>query len=151
MPVSVRFCSFVPCCLVAVLFAGCTPRLSLLYVDYEIEGDPATLTERVEAGFAEAGWDIVPTDAPNAIRTEARTFNRRVLYKTIAYLEAVPIGESYVRVFVHPFRHPFVGARNKLPYMPTPLRRSVVPDLTEAFESRELFLRGAPRPELPVQ
>ncbi|MEZ4703091.1 MAG: hypothetical protein R2834_22375 [Rhodothermales bacterium] len=137
--------------LFAVLAAGCSPRVSFLYVDYEIDGDPATMPARVAEGFEAAGWQVTGSEIENAIRTESRTFNRRILYKTIAYMEAVPIGDDYVRVYIHPFRHPFIGARNKLPYMPAPLRRSVFPDLTEALEAREIYLRGAPRPELPVQ
>ncbi|MDZ4698602.1 MAG: hypothetical protein SH809_02750 [Rhodothermales bacterium] len=128
--------------------AGCSPRVSLLYVDYEVEGDPATTADRVAEGFQEAGWELAPPEVPNAVRTTSRTFDRRILYKTIAYLEAVPIGDEYVRVFIHPFRHPFVGARNKLPYMPNTLRRAVFRPLGEALETREIFQRGAARPEL---
>ncbi len=134
---------------IAVLWLnGCSPRVSLLYVDYEVGGDPATATARVTEGFQEAGWLLTDPETPNSVRTDTRTFDRRILYKTIAYLEAVPIGDEYVRVFIHPFRHPFVGARNKLPYMPNTLRRAVFRPLGEALEAREIYQRGAPRPEL---
>jgi hypothetical protein len=133
----------------AVLWlVGCSPRVSLLYVDYEVEGDPATASLRVAEGFQEAGWNLAPPETPNSVKTDPRTFDRRILYKTIAYLEAVPIGDEYVRIFIHPFRHPFVGARNKLPYMPNTLRRAIFRPLGEALETREIFQRGAPRPEL---
>ncbi len=145
-------CFAPPLHLVAVLsvfwITGCSPRVSLLYVDYEVEGDSATVVDRVAEGLQAAGWDLATPEASNSLRTDTRTFDRRILYKTIAYLEAVRIGDEYVRVFIHPFRHPFIGARNKLPYMPNTLRRAVFPALGEALEPLEIYQRGVPRPEL---
>lgn len=135
--------------LAALLAAGCTPNLSLLYVDYEIDGDVSTVESRVAEAFEEAGWDVVEAEAPNAVQTDTRTFNRRILYKTIAYMEAIPIGDEFLRVFIHPFRHPFIGGRNKIPYLSNQLKRKVYPGLTEALEKRDLYLHGAPRPSQP--
>ena len=135
--------------LAVLLLAGCTPNLSLLYVDYEIGGDASTVEARVAEAFEEAGWEVVEAEAPDAVQTGTRTFQRRILYKTIAYMEAIPIGDDFLRVFIHPFRHPFIGGRNKIPYLSSPLKRQIYPGLTEALEKREVYIHGAPRPDQP--
>jgi hypothetical protein len=138
-------------CLAALLAGGCSPRVSLLYVDYEVEGDPASVEARVAASLEHAGWTLEAAEVPHTVRTGSRTFQRRLLYRTVAYLEAVPIGATYMRIFIHPFRHAFIGSRNKIPYLSNSLRRSVFAPITEELERQEIYLRGAPRPDLSLE
>ena len=122
--------------------AGCTPSLSPLFRDYEIDERDDTVVERIERALEEAGWELTEASAPNAIRTDFKTLNRRLIYKTIVALEVVPIEDRYVRVFIHPYRDNLIGGRAKIPYLPSNIRRRVVPPLAEALEREGLFTPG---------
>ncbi len=123
------------------MLTACSPSLSPLYRDYRVNkaGAPETRAG-LEAALQEAGWTLAPADAPNVIATETRTFNNWGIYKVQASLEVAPIGDQYVRVFVHPYRKFFTGGRSKIPFMKGSLRRAILPDLNRSLEAHGLVM-----------
>ncbi len=130
-----------------LLVSGCSPSVSPLYRDFEVrpvtETEPASL-DAIEAALEEAGWEPADTNPPGGIATEMRTLRHWGLYRVVVMLEAVPVGERYVRLFIHPYRKYITGGRGKIPYLNTSLRRSILPDIREAFERRGLIAVGTP-------
>lgn len=128
--------------LLAGSLAACSPSLSPLYRDYEIarEAAPPDLRRTLEEALRDAGWELTPSSAPNVIATDVRTFNNWGLYKVQASLEVAPIGEGYVRVFVHPYRKFFTGGKSKIPFMKGSLRRAILPDLNRALAAHGLTM-----------
>ena len=124
------------------LLQGCSPNLGPLYRDYEVEATDDDIYDRILAALEVAGWDTTASSAPNAIKTKNRTLNHRLIYKTVAALEIIPIGDEYVRVLIHPYRHNFLRMKSKLPYLPTNMERKIVPDLTEALEAQGVYVPG---------
>jgi len=145
----------------AVLIVGCAPSLSPLYRDYDVE--PAAMNaspeederpaeeasgdiyDRIRAALAEAGWTQTPSAAPNVISTEPRELSDWGIYRVVVSLDVVPAGERHVRVLFHPARVYFTGGRSKIPYLGSGLRRALLPDLNEAFETQGLYPIGTPR------
>ena len=134
---------------VLVLLTGCSPRLSPLYRDYEVQAatkadteevidDHAAAMERIRAGLRQAGWDIGEPVTPNVVAAEARKFREWGLYAIEVELEVAPVGGNYVRLFVHPYRIYFTGAKRKIPYLRGSLARSVLKDLHAAFKEQGL-------------
>lgn len=126
---------------------ACAPSLSPLYRDYEVEPDtsPATTAavgERIEAALTEAGWHLKPAAAPNAFATEERKLNSWGIYSVVASVEVVPLGTEFVRLYIHPYRKYITGGRGKIPYLNKSLQRSVLKDLTKAFEQQGLQAIG---------
>lgn len=149
---------FIPGLLAAfLLVAGCAPSVSPLYRDYEIEptafassspGDSADHTEvhaRLRGALSDAGWIITEPASPHVLSTEAREFGSWGLYQVLVSLDAIPMGDGFVRVHFHPVRRYFTGARSKIPYLGRGLRSAVLPDLIEAFEAHGLRPLGIPR------
>jgi hypothetical protein len=123
--------------------SACAPSLSPLYRDYEIQNESATVTdqpveERIEAALADAGWQLKEAAAPNAFATVERKLNSWGIYSVVASVEVVPMGANYVRLYIHPYRTYITGGRGKIPYLNGGLRRSVLKDLTKAFEAQGL-------------
>ncbi len=137
--------SVVLVCLCGLLWIaqGCSPNLGPLYRDYEVQAVDEDVYPKILAALEEAGWDTTAASAPNSVKTKNRTLNRWVIYHTVASLEVIPIGETYVRVLIHPYRHNFLRMRSKLPYIPSNIERKIVPDLTEALEAQGLYAPGA--------
>lgn len=123
---------------VAVLGAGCSPSLSPLYRDYVVDPVDTPVEARIDAALRAAGWMPQPGEAPNVIATQERTLNHWGLYRIVASLEVVPIGDDYVRLFVHPYRHYVTGARSKIPFLKRGLRGRVLKDLNKAFTEHGL-------------
>ena len=128
--------------------AGCSPSLSPLFRDYEVNEAEEVIGTRVERALTKAGWELTEASAPNAIRTIDRTLNRRLIYKTVVALEVVPIEDRFVRVFIHPYRDNLIGGKSKIPYLPSNIRRRVVPDITEALAREGLYAVGKVPEEL---
>ena len=129
----------------AVASVGCSPRLSPLYRDYTVEArqtDDAEIRERIETALRKAGWTVREGITPNVVATELRTFRQWGLYKVEAELEVAPVGKEFVRVFIHPYRHYFTGARRKIPYLKRGLAKSVLTDLNDAFAEEGLSFIG---------
>ena len=126
--------------LVVLLTAtGCAPRISLLYRDYKVDPEiEESLYPRIEAALETAGWEVTEGTVDNVVATEQQTMSRRVLYKTVASLEVIPIEDRFVRVLIHPYRIPLIGSRFKLPYLSGQLERKILPDLKEALEAEGL-------------
>ena len=145
-PMSSRFL-FLP--LIALLIlAGCSPSLAPLYKDYEIHDTDEDIQERIANALTEAGWELSEDSiSPKIILTEERTINRRLVYKTIAKLEVVPIEDSHVRVLIHPYRDNLIGLKSKLPYLPGNIQRQIVPPITELFKEAGLYTIGAAPPD----
>ncbi len=144
--------------LVFVLFSalcitqGCSPNLGPLYRDYEVEPVDADIYDRILAALEVAGWDTTASSAPNVIKTKDRTLNQWLLYQTRASLEIIPIGDEYVRVLIHPWRHNFLRMKSKLPYLPSNIERKIVPELTDALEAQGLHVPGTmPEEESSVE
>jgi len=123
--------------------------LSPLYRDYEVDAaavaadteiadDQAAVMDRIKQGLREAGWTISESVTPNVVAAESRKFREWGLYSIEVELEVAPVGGNYVRLFVHPFRIYFTGAKRKIPYLRGSLARSVLKDLHESFEAQGL-------------
>lgn len=134
---------------VLVLLSGCSPRLSPLYRDYEVEvetsdgpvestDDNEAVMQRIRDGLQQAGWTVGEAATPNVVAAESRKFREWGLYSIEVDLEVAPVGGNYVRLFVHPYRIYFTGAKRKIPYLRGSLARSVLKDLHEAFEEQGL-------------
>lgn len=137
-----RSLSYVLAGVLVLSLTACAPSLSPLYRDYEIQTEDQPITERIEEALSEAGWESIPSSAPNAIATQERRVRRWGLYSVVVSLEVVPVGEGYVRLYLHPYRKYFTGNRGKIPYLNTTLRRAVLKDLNEAFQTRGLVALG---------
>lgn len=129
-----------PVALVAAgLLAGaCSPPTAPLYRDYGRTESPddARVHERLAAALHEAGWEIVDTDLPGVVATDERTLRRWGIYRITVSLEAAPVGERHVRVFVHPFRRFVTGGRSKLFALDRGLREAIFPELDAALAER---------------
>ncbi len=126
---------------------GCSPSLAPLYRDFQSDKSPEEVETSIAHALEMAGWTQTTARAPNAFKTEDRTLNRRLVYKTVVSLEIVPIGDEYIRVFIHPYRDNFVGGRTKIPYLQSNVRKYVFPSLTEAFEEKGLYAIGNMPPD----
>ena len=136
--------------LILVSLPACSPSLSPLYRDYEVytpddgttDGSETDIWTSIEAALTEAEWEIAPASAPNIVATELRKTNEWIMYDVVVQLEVAPIGDRYVRVYIHPYRKWFTGNRSKIPYLKGSLRRSLLPKLNDAFEAHNLYLVG---------
>lgn len=128
------------------LFAGtgCSPSISPLYRDYEVQPSHPPVEQRIAAALAVAGWSLAPEGPGGALRTEPQTFGNWGLYKLEAALEVTPLGRDHVRVFIHPYRTYVTGGRSKIPYLPKRLRKNLLTRLNEAFEEEGLAVVGTP-------
>lgn len=126
-----------------LLIAGCSPSLTPLYKDYEVPETNDDVQVRIVEALQEAGWKMADDPVMDTVvKTEERVLNRRGIYKTLAVLEIVPVGDHFVRVLIHPYRDHLIGTKSKLPYLPGNIRRQIVPPLTESFEDVGLYLPG---------
>ncbi len=123
--------------------SACSPSLSPLYRDYEVQTVDGPIQERLEEALTESGWEPIPASAPNAVATETRKVRRWGLYSVVVALEAVPVGKDHVRLYFHPYRKYFTGNRSKIPFLNTSLRRALLKDLNEALETRGLVAVGS--------
>jgi len=120
--------------------AGCRPPSAPLYYDVrdaETADRPTPALDRIEEALIEAGWTIASTARPGAIATEERTLRRWGLYRIVVSLEALPLGDKHVRVFIHPYRRFATGGQSKPFAIDRPLRESLLEPVEEA-----LFARG---------
>ncbi len=125
------------------VLAGCSPRLSPLYRDYEVTANTdEDVFVRIERGLEDAGWTLTEAVTDNVIATEFRTFRRWGIYSIEVELEVAPVGGEYVRLLVHPYRQYFTGSRSKIPYLRGSLARSVLKQLHESFENEGLTFIG---------
>lgn len=130
--------------LLAVVWAGCAPSISPLYRDYDLrDRSDGDMRNRILAALQDTRWTAVPTSAPHVVATDTVTMRRWGLYRVEVSLEVAPVGDRYVRVFVHPYRVYFTGARRKIPYFKRRLRRTILPELARAFESQGLYAIGS--------
>ena len=124
------------------LLQGCSPNLGPLYRDYEVDKVDVDIYDRILSALDATGWDTTTASAPNSIKTEGRIMNRWLIYRTVASLEIIPIGDDYVRVLIHPYRHNFLRMRSKLPYLPSNIERKIVPQLTAALADEGVYIPG---------
>lgn len=129
-------------CLILVFVAACTPNLRPLYIDYQVGSLDTPVLERIESAFGEAGWIIAEDSLTNTVRTELQHFQSWGLYTIVAYIEAVPVNDRYVRLFIHPYRYYFTGARSKIPYFKGGVRRAILRDLEPALANYNLVAVG---------
>jgi len=129
-----------------VFVAGCSPRLSPLYRDYEVTAESevpdAQVFERIDRGLKAAGWTMTEGITDNILATESRQFREWGLYSIEVNLEVAPVGGDYVRMLIHPYRVYFTGKRSKIPYLRGSLARSVLKQLHAEFEKEGLTFIG---------
>lgn len=132
--------------LVAVLAAGCSPKISPLYRDYEVTAEDAgadeVVLDRIEEGLRDAGWSLTDPVTDNVVATDERSFRSWGLYSVRVSLEVAPIGGDYVRLMIHPYRQYAWGTKSKIPYLRGGLARSVLSDLHDSFEAQGLEFIG---------
>lgn len=128
--------------LVTLSLSACAPTTSPLYRDFEVTAQDEEIQARLATALQDAGWNLTESSAPNALTTEERTVNAWGMYKVVAYLEAIPMGGSYVRVYVHPFRIYFTGNRSKIPFMNSSLQREILKDIYASFDQQGLIAIG---------
>ena len=146
--------------------SGCGGSLSPLYADFRIEKAPvsvapdsslevavtdtlshssdATIQERIAEALVEAGWELDEPPSDNAVSTSEVEIAEWGLYDVRVSLDVVPINQKFVRVYVHAYRQYFYGSRSKMSYLNRRVRRYVLPDLAEAFQSRGIIPVSAP-------
>jgi len=127
-------------------FAGCSPRLSPLYRDYEVTAEKglsdADVFQRIETALISSGWEPIDGVSTNVMATESRQFREWGVYKIVVDLEVAPVGGDYVRLLIHPYRVYFTGKKSKIPYLRGSLARSVLKELTASFEAEGLTFIG---------
>ena len=132
-----------------LMLAACAPSISPLYRDFEVERprsqDRADVVQRIREAIGETRWKVVETETPHVVSTDTVTVRRWGLYSIEVSLEVAPLGDNYVRVFVHPYRHYFTGTRRKMRYFKRRLRGTILPELQRAFEARGLIAIGSAR------
>ncbi|MCY4674296.1 MAG: hypothetical protein OXD43_11145 [Bacteroidetes bacterium] len=126
----------------ALLVVGCSPTLYPLYRDYEHASEDHVPLHRIEEALVEAGWELIPPPAPNAVATAERQIRDWVIYRVVVQVEAVPVGSRHVRLFVHPYRIYATGSRSKIPFLKRSIRRRVIYDIDRVFESYNLVAVG---------
>ena len=127
----------------AVLAAlACSPSLYPLYRDYEVNQHPAPIRQRLETALANAQWELVDHGAPNTVATAPRRLRHWGLYSIVVSIEAVPVGDRHVRLFVHPYRYYVTGGRSKIPYLKGSIRRRVMAELDATLEAQGLAAIG---------
>lgn len=131
--------------LMATASIGCTPRLSPLYRDFSIDDSGQNehdIYERLTLAMEEAGWSVIEGVTSNIVATEGRDFNSWGIYTMEVELEASPVGDGYVRLFIHPYRRYFTGTRGKMPYLKPGLAKAVLSTLETPFEAYGLKFAG---------
>ena len=133
--------------LVVAVLAGCAPRLSPPYRDYEVRAELAAdaLTRQLDAAAVEAGWTTVASEDPRVISTTARSVSQGLLSRTSAALDLVPLDGGFVRVYVWAEKRSILGGRSKVFALNGSLRESVLGSITQALASRGLVALDAPR------
>ncbi len=150
---------------VSVFWVGCSPTMTPLYRDFEVQADAAgtatdgtatdgtatagkvllseeAILDRIRAGFQEAEWPVSEGVTENTIETEPRTYRRWGIYNVQVHLEVVPIGGHYVRVMVHPYRVFFNDRSRQIGYLRGSLARSIMKDIQDPFEEQGLKFAG---------
>lgn len=129
--------------------AGCSPRLSPPYRDFEVRDGSAagdtSLSVRLSAAAVEAGWALAPSPTPSVVATEARRVATGVFSRTTASVELVPLHGRFVRVWVRGESHSALGGRTKVFALTPTLRARVLGPLSEALASRGLVALDTPR------
>lgn len=121
---------------------ACSPSLYPLYRDYEVDPHSAPIRQRLERALADAEWELVDHGAPNAVATAPRRLRHWGLYSIVVTIEAVPVGDRHVRLFVHPYRYYITGGRSKIPYLKGSIRRRVMAELDKKLEAQGLAAIG---------
>ena len=103
-----------------------------------------TIQQRIADALVEAGWELDEAPSDNAVSTKEIEIVEWGLYDVRVSLDVVPINDTFVRVYVHPYRQYFYGSRSKMSYMNRRVREYVFPELAEAFGARGIVPVGAP-------
>jgi hypothetical protein len=118
-----------------VIAAGCAPPTAPLYRDYVRPAvtEVPDVGDRLKAALEQAGWTITEPTHTGIVATEERIVQNWGIYRVAVSLEAVPVGDRHVRVFVHPFRRFVTGGESKLFALGAGLRRTLYPPLDAAL------------------
>lgn len=124
--------------LAALVLGACTPPSAPLFHDFrqpgpEVAGD--SLLAVVALALEDAGWTVSAIES-GVVRTQEQTVRQWGIYRIVVSLEAMPIGERHVRVFIHPFRRFVTGGQSKLFALDAGLRASLLPPLDREFAGR---------------
>lgn len=127
--------SFLAAALLLIAFSGCAPTLAPPYFDYAEQASTLSAHADVVQALQEAGWQIADDSSAVALETQPRIFSQAGIYRVEAHLEVLQMASNRVRVLVHPYRVYFDGARNKIGYLPSNLRRAIEPPLLDAMKA----------------
>lgn len=129
-----------------LVLAGCAPRLSPPYRDYEVRrSESAGITMELREAALEAGWELSAATDSSIVTTEARRVESGLLSDTDAFLTLVPLDGGFVRVYVRAEKRGVLGGRSKVYALEPGLQASVLGSLTDALEARGLVPLGTPR------
>lgn len=135
----------------AMTLAACAPRLSPPYRDYEVRAAPeaampdTSVTARLAAAAAEAGWTLTAAPDSAIVSTERQRVRSGLFSYTTAALDLVPLDGGFVRVLVRGESHSLLGGRTKVFTMNPGLRRAVLGPLSDALATRGFVALGTPR------
>ena len=133
-------------CFVLLFLAGCAPRLSPPYRDYETRAPAPVVTSALEEAARVAGWTLAPSRDRAIVTTAPRLVETGMLSRTEAALDLVPLDAGYVRVYVRAERRSTLfGGRSKVYALDAGLRQSVLAEITEALRAQGLVPLGTPR------
>ena len=132
--------------LVLACAAGCAPRLSPPYRDYEVRTPPSDLTAALTQAATSAGWRVVAGREPAIVTTAPRRVATGLASRTEAFVELVPLSGGFVRVMIRAEKRSTIfGGRSKVYALDSGLRDAVLSDLTDALRQRGLVPLGTPR------
>jgi hypothetical protein len=115
---------------------GCAPTLAPPYLDYAAsDTEAANRDESLKNSLTQAGWQVDMEAATGLLTTLPRTISHAGIYRTVVYLEVLPLASDRVRVLIHPYRVYFDGARSKLGYLPSGVKREIETPLLEAMRA----------------
>lgn len=140
---------------------GCGGSLSPLYSDFRIDERPTAgetdsvavartdsstasrhIQAEIQAALQEVGWELDEAPSDNAVSTTEVEIVDWGLYEVRVSLDVVPINQKFVRVYVHPYRQYFFGARSKMSYLNRRVRTYVFPELSQALRARGIVPLG---------
>jgi len=127
------------------LVAGCSPRLSPPYRDYEVRASAPALTAELEAAAQAAGWTLAESLDPAIVTTASRRVGEGFFSTTDAAIDLVPLEGGFVRVYVRAESRSFLGGRSKVYALDGALQNAVLGPLSDALAARGLVPLGTPR------
>ncbi|MEM0963715.1 MAG: hypothetical protein AAGK21_14400 [Bacteroidota bacterium] len=129
-----------------LLVAGCAPRLSPPYRDYEVRmAADDSLSMELREALTDSGWTVEEKSSPGIVSTQTQEIASGLLSTTYAALDLVPLSGDFVRVYVRAESRNVLGGRTKVYALNGRLREAVYGPLSESLRQRGLVPLGTPR------